>query len=71
MLSWIFRNRLRLRVIYGTAVLPPLPGTRFAEEHRWGWSAGATTRAGRQRPGEVRVLSRHVVVRPMPRRVPS
>ena len=30
MLSWIFRNRLRLRTIYGAPEAPPLPGARFS-----------------------------------------
>jgi len=70
MLSWIFRNRLRLRVIYGTAEVPCLPGARFADGGGGGRTAGPRP-SGRQRPGEVRVLRRHVVVRPMPPRVPS
>ena len=71
MLSWVFRNRLRLRVIYGVAEVPPLPGARFSGRRSPGSGAAAEGRSTRQRPGEVRVLSRHVVLRPMPPRVPS
>lgn len=67
MLSWIFRNRLRLRVIYGVEQAPQLPGPRFARGRR----APPASAPGRARPGEVRVLSRHVVMRPMPPRVTS
>ena len=68
MLSWIFRHRRRLRVIYGVVDSPALPGRRFAGTS----PAGADQEPDRKaRPGEVRVLARHVVVRPMPRRVAS
>jgi hypothetical protein len=68
MLSWIFRHRRRLRVIYGVGEIPALPGRRFAAG---GPTEGDLARSGRPRPGEVRVLSRHVVVQPMPPRVAS
>ena len=58
MLSWIFRHRLRLQVIYGAAPLPPLPGTRFAAvEER-------SARRGRA-PGTLRRSGGALVVVPM------
>jgi len=58
-------------VIYGMAEAPPLPGARFSGARSGAARGSERDGSGRQRPGEVRVLSRHVVVRPMPPRVPS
>jgi hypothetical protein len=68
MLSWIFRNRRRLRVIYGVAPAPTLAGPRFGSVEA---ATAALEQGGKPRPGEVRVLSRHVVIRPMPPRIAS
>jgi hypothetical protein len=70
MLSWIFRHRRRLRAIYGVVDAPPLPGSRFASAPPPPPSPGSGPRR-RARPGEVRVLALHVVVRPMPPRMAS
>jgi hypothetical protein len=67
MLSWIFRNRARLRTIYGAPTPPALPGARFARAPR---PQLPVRRARRARPGEVWRTARHVSVRPMPPRVP-
>ena len=68
MLSWIFRNRLRLRTIYGHPDAPSLPGARFAPDP----DEPAPPRLPGQishRPGEVWRTQRHLMVRPMPSRV--
>lgn len=67
MLSWIFRHRGRLQVIYGTVAPPRLAGRRFAEPE--GEGAAISESRTRARPGELRRRGRHVVVRPLPRRV--
>ena len=70
MLSWIFRNRRRLRVIYGTVPAPALVGARFEEQPAPALEAEALA-TSRPRPGELRRRKQHVLVRPMPRRVAS
>jgi hypothetical protein len=64
MLSWIFRNRLRLARIYGAAPPPALPGARFAARPKARLPRGADG----PRPGELYRVARHVLVRPMPPR---
>jgi hypothetical protein len=64
MLSWIFRNRLRLSKIYGRSPAPLLAGARFAR-------ASAEERNGEPEiagPGRLWSTRRFVWVRPMPRR---
>jgi hypothetical protein len=68
MLSWIFRNRRRLRVIYGAVPAPALAGPRFREADLRELLEEASE-PSRPRPGELRRRKHHLVVRPMPRRV--
>ena len=69
MLSWVFRFRARLQVVYGRVESPPLVGARFASRQE---SLPLPDRAqsGPARPGELRLRARgQVEIRPMPRRV--
>jgi len=68
MLSWIFRNRRRLRVIYGTVPAPELAGPRFRGSDAHGIPEAAPEPA-RPRPGELRRRKHHLLLRPMPRRI--
>lgn len=68
MLSWIFRNRRRLRVIYGTVPGPALAGALFEEQIPPALPA-AQVDSSRPAPGELRRRKQHVLVRPMPRRM--
>ena len=71
MLSWIFRNRARMQIVYGTVEPPPLAGARFGRSH--GGDArrpdGLGLPPAPARPGELRRFGRRVEMRPMPRRV--
>ena len=64
MLSWVFRHRARLRVIYGLQPLaepvPCLPAAQLAE------SESGETGSERLAPGHWARRSRYVVLRPMP-----
>jgi hypothetical protein len=67
MLSWVFRHRARLQVIYGRVEGPQLAGERFRLIREPAPLAGGPEPA---RPGEVRLRARgQVEIRPMPRRV--
>lgn len=69
MLSWIFRHRARLQVIYGRVEGPPLAGERFRVA---GQAVAALPAAGPDpaAPGELRLRrDGQVEIRPMPRRV--
>lgn len=68
MLSWIFRHRNRLQVIYGAVAPPPLVGERFAQPPPD--NAGRLPKVRKEtRPGAVEAARRGVVVlRPMPPR---
>ena len=67
MLSWVFRHRARLQVIYGRVEGPKLAGERFNLSRE-----PALLAAGPEptQPGAVRLRARgQVEIRPMPRRV--
>jgi hypothetical protein len=61
MLSWIFRNRLRLSKIYGPAPAPALAGSRFHPAENQGEQRGTG-------PGRLWATRRFLWVRPMSRR---
>lgn len=67
MLSWVFRHRARLRVIYGLApaegLVPCLPAAKVVESE-----PNEQGEAGDKRlaPGHWARRSRYVVLRPMP-----
>jgi hypothetical protein len=70
-LSWIFRNRSRVQIVYGTLAPPPLAGARF-EPAQDGAASGVRASGDSPRParpGELRRLRKGVELRPMPRRV--
>jgi hypothetical protein len=66
MLSWVFRNRARLELIYGVVAPPRLAGERFANS---GPAALPAPRDRELRPGEFRGRGARLVIRPMARRV--
>lgn len=68
MLSWIFRNRRRLRTIYGIVATPALAGRRFGEQTPAALPVEAED-SSHPSPGELRRRKQHVLVRPMPRRI--
>lgn len=68
MLSWIFRHRQRLGVIYGMAPIPALPGARLQAAPTGGPMAIAEGEDP-VRPGALRRRGRVIELRPMPRRV--
>jgi hypothetical protein len=63
-LSWIFRNRLRLSKIYGPAPAPALAGARFIRSRALDARREDPGAAG---PGRLWVTRRFVWMRPMPR----
>ena len=68
MLSWVFRHRARLQVIYGRVAGPKLAGERFSQGQEP--EPLAATGPEPARPGEIRLRARgQVEIRPMPRRV--
>ena len=72
MLSWVYRNRRRLMVIYGVAEELSLPGLRFAphpdRRDRGAGEEGASCEEPVE-PGRLVRRRRWTVVRPMPPRV--
>jgi hypothetical protein len=63
MLSWIFRHRQRLGVIYGRTRAPALAGPRFSPPR-----ALLSARPADLRPGELARRGRFVELRPMHKR---
>jgi hypothetical protein len=65
MLSWIFRHRQRLLIIYGSEVAPALAGARFARsEQRVEIPVVASARE--VRPGGIAWSGRQLWLRPLP-----
>jgi len=61
-LSWVFRNRERLMIVYGRVAPPPLVGRRFAAS-----SAPAGSPGRDRRPGRIVRRRRWTVLVPMRR----
>jgi hypothetical protein len=65
MLSWIFRHRQRLLIIYGSGTAPARAGGRF--EHRPPPEEIAVAASARElRPGGIAWSGRHLWLRPLP-----
>ena len=69
MLSWIFRNRARVQIVYGMLEPPALAGARFERGRDGPGRQGSAETPGTARPGELRRRGRQLELRPMPRRV--
>jgi hypothetical protein len=67
MLSWVFRHRHRLRLVYGSAPAPALPNAAVSAER----DADRAVRAARRHAPGSGSIERHgefLVIGPMPRR---
>ncbi|MDA1266863.1 MAG: hypothetical protein O2816_17420 [Planctomycetota bacterium] len=65
--SWVYRNRARLKLIYGSTPLPPIPEPSPALPAA-GKGAVETWELLPEGSGEVERAGQDVTLRPMPRR---
>ena len=65
MLSWIFRHRQRLLIIYGSEAVPALAGARFAGEPQR-QEIPVVARVREVRPGGIAWSGKQLWVRPLP-----
>ena len=65
MLSWIFRHRQRLLIIYGSKAAPALAGARFARKSQR-QEIPVVARAREVRPGGIAWSGKLLWLRPLP-----